>query len=51
METKERMEEERDTSLHCIPPQPGDKQEAEEAEPLQCWACYVWVLVIGSAEL
>lgn len=33
MKTKERMEEERDTSPHCIPPQTGDKQEAEEAEP------------------
>lgn len=51
METKEIMEEERDTSLHCLPPQTGDKQEAGEAELLQCWGCYVCVLVIGSAEL
>lgn len=26
MKTKEKMEEERDTSLHCIPPETGDKR-------------------------
>lgn len=26
MKTKERMEEERDTSLYCVPPETGDKR-------------------------
>lgn len=51
MKAKERMEEERDTSLHCIPLQTGVRQESEEAQLLQCGGCYVCVLVIGSAEL